>query len=339
MRTPCAEPLAGFNTLALPATAAALALADSPEQLARALDTAERNELPVVVLGEGSNVVFVGDIRALVLRIGLRGIEVMEQSGDQVLLRVAGGENWHALVQWCLEHGYYGLENLALIPGTAGAAPVQNIGAYGVELSSFLQAVHAVEIEQGRAVTLSVEECRLGYRDSVFKHALRDRLVITAIDIQLSRRPAVNLQYPALAQYFEQSDKSCQCPQDVFDAVVDIRRSRLPDPALQPNAGSFFKNPVVDGDRAAELADRYPTLPQYPRGDEIKLPAAWLIDHCGWRGYSEGGVGVHPEHALVLVHYGGADGRALMALAAKIRESVEQRFAIRLEIEPRVYGA
>ena len=333
------EALQPYNTLALQGRAKALVRVNSDNELQEALGWAAARGMPVVPLGEGSNVVIAGDLDALVLRLDTRGIELTGESREAVCLRVAAGENWHALVRWSLRHGLYGLENLALIPGTVGAAPVQNIGAYGVELAPFVQRVHCVAVAGGSPRTLSREECRFGYRDSVFKQGLRDELVITAVELTLSRLPRVQADYPVLAAALGLQCIEAVTPQAVFDAVVDIRRSKLPDPAEIPNAGSFFKNPVVAGDRARELARQFPGLPAYPQADgSAKLPAAWLIDYCGWKGRRVDGLGIHPEHALVLVNYGSNNGRELLSLAAAVADSVGDTFGIALEIEPRVYG-
>jgi len=268
-----------------------------------------------------------------------RGIEVIEDTVDAVVLKVAAGESWHALVQWSLQRGYYGLENLALIPGTVGAAPIQNIGAYGVEIAPFIRRVHTIGIDDRQRVNLSADECEFGYRDSIFKRGLRDKVIITSIELVLSKKPRLQLSYPALRNYLDSHTADELTPQAVFDAVVEIRRSRLPDPADTPNAGSFFKNPVITQQQLAEIVGRAPDLPQYPQDDgQVKLPAAWLIDQCGWKGKRVGGFGVHPQHALVLVNYGGDKGSELLALAGEIRRSVFDAYGIDLEIEPRVYG-
>lgn len=333
------EPLGPYTTLALGGCAAALALAGNEADLGEALDWARAEGLPVVPLGQGSNVVVAGDVDALVLRVDTRGIDVLEDRGDTVVLRVAAGENWHRLVHWSLTQGLFGLENLALIPGTVGAAPIQNIGAYGVELEPFVRQVHCIRVADGGAFSLAGEECGFGYRDSVFKHALRDKVLITAVDLVLSRRPRVRADYPALAQALAGRGIVDPAPMEVFDAVVDIRRSKLPDPAQLPNAGSFFKNPVVGSDRAGQLGRRFPDLPRYPQADgSVKLPAAWLIEHCGWKGYRREGLGIHPEHALVIVNYGNGSGAALLELADEVAASVREAFDIALEMEPRVYG-
>lgn len=327
------------NTLALQASAAAEARVTDAQQLFDGLAWAAEHELPVIPLGEGSNVIFAGDLDALVLRVATRGIEVLEATADEILLRVAAGENWHQLVQYTLQQGWYGLENLALIPGTVGAAPIQNIGAYGVELAPFVAAVHGVNIPDGSSLELTGAECAFGYRDSVFKHGLRDQVVITAVDLRLSTRPSPRFDYPALAQFIEQQRLTEVTPVDVYHAVVSIRRSKLPDPAREPNAGSFFKNPVIDADRARDLVKAFPGLPAYPQPAAMsKLAAGWLIDYCGWKGHRQNKLGVHPEHALVIVNYGNNSGRQLLALADEIARSVLVTFGIALEIEPRIYG-
>ncbi len=331
--------LGSYNTLALQGRAQAFVTVGNERELLAALAQARSLGLPVIPLGEGSNIVLAGDVEALVLRQQCRGIEVLKTAGDAVTLRVAAGENWHDFVRWTLRQGYYGLENLALIPGTVGAAPIQNIGAYGVELRARVLRVHARYLADDRAVTLSNEDCAFAYRDSVFKGALRDQLVITAVDFTLSLQAEVTTSYPALASYFEACPSRAVTPQDVFDAVVQIRRSRLPDPAVVPNAGSFFKNPVIAGETAAALRDSYPGLPCFSQSDgRVKVAAAWMIEHCGWKGFRRDGVGVHEQHALVLINYGGDNGALLLDLAAEIASSVRDAFGVSLEIEPRVYG-
>ncbi|CAA0119809.1 UDP-N-acetylenolpyruvoylglucosamine reductase [Halioglobus japonicus] len=333
------EALQHYNTLALQARAQAFTTVNSEQELLLALARARELQLPVVALGEGSNIVLSGDINALVLRQQTHGIEVLKKGIDNVTLRVAAGENWHAFVRWTLQQGYFGLENLALIPGTVGAAPIQNIGAYGVELCSSVLRVHACNIADGKTVQLSNQECEFGYRDSIFKGRLRDQLVITAVDLQLSLHGAVKTTYPALASYFDEHPQTEATPAAVFAAVVDIRRSKLPDPAVIPNAGSFFKNPVMSGQAAEALAAAYPQLPRFPQPDgTVKVSAAWMIDRCGWKGFRRDNVGVHADHALVLVNYGCERGAQLLQLADDIAQSVEKAFGVQLEIEPRVYG-
>jgi len=335
-----AAPLDAANTLALPARADAFAAPRTVAEVRDALQWARQEGVAVTPLGEGSNVVLAGDLPGLVLKPVLQGVETIAEDGDSRTLRVAAGQNWHAFVERCLREGLYGLENLALIPGAVGAAPIQNIGAYGVELESFIHAVHALSIERGEALVLEREECAFGYRDSVFKHALRDSVVITAVDLKLPLKPCVKTNYPSLDQYLSESGTDSPTPVDVFSAVVAIRSARLPDPASIPNAGSFFKNPIIDSSWAAYMQARHSTMPVFDGGNgRRKLSAAWLIEQCGWKGKREGGVGVHAEHALVLVHTGGATGADLLALADHIQSRVLDTFGVTLEIEPRVYGA
>ncbi len=331
--------LQALNTLALPAHAAALINVNNDRELGEAISWAAAEGLPVMPLGDGSNVVLSPGVSALVLRQSSRAVQLLQQTPESVVLRAFAGQNWHALVEWTLAEGFYGLENLALIPGTVGAAPIQNIGAYGVELAAFVEAVHVRYLAGGESAELSSQACRFGYRDSVFKHGLRDEVVITAVDLRLSRRPEPNVSYPALAGYLKKTNVAAVTPAQLFHAVVAIRRSKLPDPAQLPNAGSFFKNPVVSPEQAHQLGLRFADLPRYQQGDgSVKLPAAWLIEHCGWKGYRSGSVGVHPQHALVLINYGGGDASDLLALAGKIVESVREQFELSLDIEPRVYG-
>ncbi len=331
------EPLACYNTLALPACASAFFEIFLPSDWQRALNYARELQLPILPLGQGSNVVFAGDPGALVVRVATRGIDIVREDEHSVTLRVAAGEDWHTFVQWTLARGYFGLENLALIPGTVGAAPLQNIGAYGVEVNSVVEQVRALHIESGDAVTLANEACEFSYRDSVFKRRLRDRMLITAVDFQLSREPRVNISYPALRAQF---DNSAPSPGEVFDTVVALRRSKLPDPAQQPNVGSFFKNPIVENQFAVHLAKHFSGLPIFEHANGLsKLAAAWLIQRCGFKGARRGDVGVHAKHALVLVNYRDGTGQAILDLAREIQDSVQSAFDVRLELEPRVYGA
>lgn len=334
------EALRPYNTLALQACAEAFVTVSNDAELLSALQWARQRHLPVVPLGQGSNVVVAGDLNALVLRQGTRGIQIIDKGASSVALRVAAGENWHEFVQWSLQQGYYGLENLALIPGTVGAAPIQNIGAYGVELQSVLLQVQARKIADDEQVVLHNAACAFGYRDSIFKRDLKDKLVITAVDLQLSLCPAVKIGYPDLAQYFDQHHLDKPTPHAVFDAVVSIRRSKLPEPSADPNAGSFFKNPLVPPEEAKKLVEKYPDLPCYLQLDgRVKLAAAWMIELCGWKGYRHHDVGIHAKHALVLVNYGNSSGAQVLSLASDIAGSVYENFGIRLEIEPRVYGS
>ena len=325
--------LTAFNTLALPAQARYYARGENSADIHAAIAWAQQRGLPLLPLGGGSNVVLRGEFPGLVLHIALRGKKLLQRD-DYVEVCVAAGENWHELVQWTLQQRAYGLENLTLIPGTAGAAPIQNIGAYGVELAQFLHAVRGIKIDENRELELSAAQCELDYRDSIFKHALRDNFIVTEVVLHLRTQFVAVIDYPALREQLR--DEPLDALQ-IERAVRALRQSKLPDPAQWPNAGSFFKNPVVSAAQFAELQKNYPDMPNYFARDGVKIPAAWLIDRCGWKGRRLGAVGVHSQQALVLIHYGGGDAAALLALAAQIQRDVAQRFAIALEMEPGIY--
>lgn len=330
-------PLGDLNTLAVTATADYLLTIDDAAQIPAAVDFARSRGLPLMVLGQGSNVVFGGDYAGLVLRMMTSGTTVKE-SGSDVLLEVAAGENWHQLVMNCLDRGYYGLENLALIPGTVGAAPVQNIGAYGVELESVLESVSGWHIDRGEWQLLSRQQCEFGYRDSVFKHALKDRFIISAVTLRLRTEADTHTDYQALRDYLQAHALDAADPRAVAAAVIAIRQSKLPDPAAIPNAGSFFKNPVVSRQQYEQLLQRYPDLVAYPlANDRFKLAAGWLLDRAGWKGKQRNGVGFFAEQALVMINPGHRAGAELMALAEDVRRDIQQQFGVELDIEPRVY--
>ncbi len=334
--TPNAD-LRPLNSFGVAARARALARIDSHEGLMAALDYADREGLPVEVLGGGSNVLIVDDLDALVLQPQLRGIEWRGQGDDGwIRVRAAAGENWHAFVGATLDRGAFGLENLALIPGNVGAAPIQNIGAYGVELERFVVAVEAFDRVERRFVRIEAADCGFSYRDSRFKHE-NGRHLIVAVEFALSGTPELRLDYAGLREELRAMDVSRPAPVDVFHAVAAIRRRKLPDPATLGNAGSFFKNPLLSLDRVEGLKAEYPGLPLYPAGrGQAKLAAGWLIESCGWKGFRDGDAGVHQQHALVLVNYGNASGRDILALARRIQVDVQARFGVELEIEPRV---
>ena len=324
-----------YNSLSISAVAEYFCVVDHIDQLHRALNFAHKNKLKVTPLGGGSNLVIASDISGLVLQINLKGLMIEPVERDMLDICFSAGENWHAMVSHCLENGWYGLENLALIPGNMGAAPIQNIGAYGVELCEFLQSVEVVEVATGKVLTLSCEDCEFGYRTSIFKQAAKDSYIITAVTLRLSKMPRVNIEYPSLKASLTSDQPT---PKEIYQAVCKIRRSKLPDPAEIPNVGSFFKNPIVQSEMAANLAVDYPELPIYPYSvSSSKLAAAWLIEHCGFKGCRRGDVGVHPHQALVLVNYQG-NGSAILALADEIKLQVLQTFSVELEIEPRIYG-
>ncbi|TKR32973.1 UDP-N-acetylmuramate dehydrogenase [Luteimonas gilva] len=294
-----------------------------------------------MVLGGGSNLLFAGDPDgALVALTGVRS-KIVSDDGDAVVVRSDAGLEWHALVMSMLARGLNGLENLALIPGTVGAAPIQNIGAYGVEVRDRIHAVEAFEPATGRSLRFAPAECEFAYRDSLFKRE-PDRFVVTAVEFALSRDPAVQVEYAGIRdELAAMGVDGTPTPAQVADAVIRLRRRKLPDPAVIGNAGSFFKNPIVPSDQAAALQDENAALPIF-RGDAEttrKLSAAWLIDACGWKGHRDGDAGVSEKHALVLVNHGAATGMQLLDLARRIADSVRKKFGVDLEPEPRIVGA
>jgi UDP-N-acetylmuramate dehydrogenase len=323
------------NTLALPAHARYYTRIEKLADVHAAIAWANIKKLPLLPLGSGSNIVLRGEWPGLVMQIDLVGKRI-ERHADHAEVTIAAGENWHALVQWTLQQRAYGLENLTLIPGTVGAAPIQNIGAYGVELSHFLHAVRGVLISENRVVELSAAQCELDYRDSIFKHALKDNFIVTEIVLHLRNRFVAVADYPALREQLGDTDYFDA--KQIERAVRAIRQSKLPDPAQWPNAGSFFKNPVISVAQFEQLRSNDADLPHYAARAGVKIPAAWLVDRCGWKGRRLGTVGVHTQQALVLIHYGGGDAAALLALAEMIQTDVHTRFGIVLEIEPTVYG-
>lgn len=294
--------------------------------------------LPRLILGGGSNLLLTKDVAGLVLYMANTGRMVVGESEQQVIVRAEAGENWHDFVQWTLSQGLPGLENLSLIPGSVGAAPIQNIGAYGSELAEFFHSLTFFDFQTGETRFLSREECRFGYRDSIFKHGLRDRAVIINVSFALPRQWQPNLRYAELAA--ELAARSVLAPSalDIADVVIAIRRRKLPDPAEIGNAGSFFKNPVVSTEQHAQLLAKHPQLVSYPQADgSVKLAAGWMIDQCGWKGRSLGAAGVHERQALVLVNRGGATGEEVLALAARIRSDIFQSFEVDLEMEPVIF--
>ncbi|MBD3656295.1 UDP-N-acetylmuramate dehydrogenase [Marinobacter sp.] len=328
--------LRGLNSLGIAATARYFVAVHDSGELTAALAWAEEQQLATLVLGGGSNLVFAGDPPGLVIRIAMRGRHWEDVRNDEATLVLGAGENWHDSVMYAATSGYRGIENLALIPGTAGAAPVQNIGAYGVELKDTLVSVTALDRHSGETVVLGGEDCRFGYRDSLFKQD-PGHYVITEIRLRLSRSRPLSLDYGDLKGYFgDELDLATLTPLDVANAVMAVRRRKLPDPQTLPNAGSFFKNPVVSDETWQRLQQDNPGIAGYPAVGSVKLAAAWLIDQCGWKGYRDARVGVHSHQALVLVNHSGGSGADILALARRIREDVKTRFGVELEMEPGV---
>ena len=325
-----------LNTFHVSAKARWFAAVNSNEELQEALVWARDRQQTFMLIGQGSNILFKQDYPGLVIELHTRGISVVADTAEHVEVEAMGGEVWHEFVQWCLARGYCGLENLSLIPGTVGAAPVQNIGAYGAEVKDTLLSLEALEIATGKFRRFSNAECTFAYRNSVFKHELQGQYVICSVRFRLYKQPKLNLEYPALRQALSGMDPAQLTPQAVSDAVCAIRRSKLPDHQRLGNAGSFFWNPHLSAEQFDKLKAQWPSLPGYPDANGVKVPAAWLIEQAGWKGYREGDVGVHSEHALVLVNHGQATGAELVALSGKIQDSVQQHFGIRLEPEVRI---
>ena len=332
-------PLGTRNTLRVAAAARWSATLRRPEAIGPLLDAPEFEGAPALVLGEGSNVLFAADFPGIVLLPQFDAVNVLGDDGTNVLIRVEAGHGWDAFVTWTLAHGFCGLENLALIPGLVGAAPIQNIGAYGVEVGEYLTTVEAWDRQARRPVRLSRDACVLGYRDSVFRRE-PDRWIVTAIELSLSRRFTPRLDYAGVRAELAAGAITEPTATRVADAVRRLRRRKLPDPAVIGNAGSFFKNPVVPAELARALQASHPSMPVHAAGaGSSKLSAAWLIETCGWRGYRLGDAGISSQHALVLVNHGCATGAELLALARRVARSVEDRFGVRLEPEPRIVGA
>jgi UDP-N-acetylmuramate dehydrogenase len=332
-------PLGGLNTLRISATASCLATVADPDVLPAVLGHEQLRGLPVLVLGEGSNVLFATDFHGLVLRPAWRSVRIVDDDGRMATVQAAAGYGWDALVDWTLAQGLPGVENLALIPGLVGAAPIQNIGAYGVEASEFISAVEAWDRTQGAFVRLDAVACAFGYRDSVFKRE-PDRWIVSNVEFRFDRQRRPSLDYAGVREELAAVGDLDPTPAQVASAVRRLRRRKLPDPASIGNAGSFFKNPVLANERAAELRAANPSLPVYPAGERSsKLSAAWLIEACGWRGLRDGDAGISAQHALVLVNHGHATGTELLSLARRVAESVGERFGVRLEPEPRIVGA
>lgn len=325
-------------TLALACRARTLITASSEQQIIDALRFAQHRNAQALVIGEGSNIVVAADVLDLVIRIASAGKQLLGDDQDYYYLKVAAGENWNELVDYCVGNHYYGIENLALIPGSVGAAPVQNIGAYGVELQQFVHELNYFDTASLTSRVMSARECQFAYRDSIFKHELKDKAVISSVTFKLAKEECLNLSYAGVAEELQASNSIIDA-RGLRDAVVRIRQRKLPDPTILPNAGSFFKNPIIDQSTLACLQQQFPTLVYYPLEDNtrFKLAAAWLIDQAGWKGHRAGNVGVHAQQALVLINYGGATGAEILALAEAIRTSVMEKFSISLELEPRVY--
>lgn len=331
--------LKAFNSFGVDARARYLLRANSSEAVLEALADPMLRSLPRLVLGGGSNVVFVDDWPGVVIQLDVGGVTRVGEVAGKVLVRAGAGERWDDVVRRTIEMGYAGLENLSLIPGSVGAAPIQNIGAYGVELSRVFHQLDMVDLETGERITMDRDDCAFGYRDSWFKQQPPGRYLIVSVTLALPKTPSWALAYGELAEEVARRGNGDISAALIRDVVCDIRRRKLPDPGLLGNAGSFFKNPLVSASQADALLAMYPDAPLYPAGAAYKLSAGWLVERCGWKGRRRGDAGVSEQHALVLVNYGNATGAEIWSLATEIIDDVFARFGIMLEPEPRILGA
>jgi UDP-N-acetylmuramate dehydrogenase len=322
-----------YNTFGLDVTARYFSPFSSLSQLQEALDFSEL-QINLLVLGGGSNILLTKDVDGVVLKNEVMGIEVVREDSMHVYVKAGAGVNWHEFVQYCLEHNYAGVENLSLIPGNVGASPMQNIGAYGVEIKDVFQELEAFHIKEQAYRTFSLEECQFGYRESVFKRKYRNQYVIMSVTYRLNKVPKYNTSYGAIRQELERMGVSDLSIQAISQAVINIRTSKLPDPKEVGNAGSFFKNPQVPNSQYESLKKEYPQIVAFPvDAEHTKLAAGWLIEQCGWKGYRKGDTGCYPKQALVLVNYGKATGAEIYELSKTIITSVKEKFGVTLERE------
>ncbi|MGB3867827.1 MAG: UDP-N-acetylmuramate dehydrogenase [Flavobacteriales bacterium] len=323
-----------FNTFHVAARAARLARFRSAEELRALLQAPELKGLPHMVFGGGSNILLTRDWPGVILLNEITGMEVVEETDEHVVVRSGAGELWHQFVTYCVGQGWGGIENLSLIPGKVGAAPMQNIGAYGVEIKDAFDHLEALRLSDGAVVRFSAAECRFGYRESFFKREGKGQYIILNVAFKLAKHPQVHTHYGSITHELEKRGITQPSIQDVSDAVISIRRSKLPDPLALGNAGSFFKNPVVSAELADRIKAEYPDMVSFPAGDgQVKLAAGWLIEKAGWKGFREANLGVHKDQALVLVNYGGSTGKDIYDLSTRVLESVKEKFGVELERE------
>ncbi|BBR53101.1 MULTISPECIES: UDP-N-acetylmuramate dehydrogenase [Pseudomonas] len=326
-----------YNTFGIDVKARYFTQAHDDAQVRQALAEAIERQVRVLVIGGGSNLLLTGDIDALVLHMASRGRRVLQDDGDRVVVEAEAGEPWHPFVQWSLTQGFCGLENLSLIPGTVGAAPMQNVGAYGVEIKDVFAGLTALDRETGELRDFALEECAFAYRDSLFKRN-PGRWLILRVRFALSRTLHAHLDYGPVRQRLLEQGVHAPTAMAISEAICSIRREKLPDPAELGNAGSFFKNPVVTAALAEQIRERFPGVVAYPQADgQVKLAAGWLIEQAGWKGYRDGDAGVHRLQSLVLVNYGRASGAQVHDLARRIQADIYERFGVELEMEPNLY--
>ena len=328
-----------FNTMHVEAYANAFADIHSVMDLQNLLKLSDIQAMNKLVLGGGSNILLTMPYEGIVFKNSIESFSVIKENDDEIFIDLGGGENWHDVVMRCVNKGYHGIENLALIPGTVGAAPIQNIGAYGVELKDVFHSLEAVNLETGEIEKFNHEECLFDYRDSIFKNELRGLYFISSVTLKLSKKSELNLSYNALSEYLHEKGIDKPNVKDVANAVIAIRNSKLPDPDELPNCGSFFKNPIITKGLFEELQSEYPNIPSYTVDEEfVKVPAGWLIEKAGWKGKRVDEVGTYKNQALVIVNYGERNGLKVLEFASMVMEAVLQKFNIDLEMEVNILG-
>ena len=321
-----------YNTFGIDANAKLFNTFSSVDELEESLMM--YSQYPVFILGGGSNILLTKDYEGVVLKNEIKGIEVMHEDEEHVYVKVGAGENWHQFVLYCINHNWAGVENLSLIPGNIGAAPIQNIGAYGVELDDVFWSLEAFHLKEKRIYTFTASDCEFGYRDSVFKNRYKDEFAILSVTFQLKKKPIFHTSYGAITEELEKAGIKQVTIKAISDAVIKIRSSKLPDPKDIFNSGSFFKNPEISNEKYNELLPKFPGIIAYPLAKgTVKLAAGWMIEQCGWKGYRKGDIGVHAKQALVLVNYGNAKGKDIYDLSEEILQSVNKKFGVLLERE------
>ncbi len=322
--------LKSYNTFGIEVFAKNLVKVDSNACLTNILLNVKWQGINKLILGGGSNILFTKDFEGLVIHNCIKGITCTDESETEITINVGAGESWHDLVLYCVKNNYAGIENLSLIPGTVGGAPLQNIGAYGVEVKNVIESVETIKISSGELQMFTKEECNFGYRESIFKHELKGKYVITGVNFKLNKTPVFQIAYGDIRRVLEENQITELTIKAISDAVIQIRKSKLPDPDKIGNAGSFFKNPEIASELYEVLKQQHPNMPGYPTLGGIKIAAGWLIEQAGWKGFRAGQVGVHAKQALVLVNYGGGTGNEIKNLSLEIQESVDKKFGIKL---------
>lgn len=325
--------LKDYNTFGIDANAKEFVVIKSHQDLQALISQRDLTKEKFLILGGGSNILFTKDFDGLIIKNEITGVELINQDDELVWVKVGAGVVWHDFVLYCIEKGWGGLENLSLIPGTVGASPIQNIGAYGVEVKNVIEEVIGIDLITKHTKIIKSIDCHFEYRSSIFKTTLKNKFLITDVVFRFRKHPELRIEYGAIKDELKKENIEKPTIKDISNAVINIRRSKLPDPAIIGNAGSFFKNPVVSQNKLSELKAAYPSIVSYPFGEQFKLAAGWLIEQAGWKGYRENKVGCHEKQALVLVNYGGAAGADILSLAQKIQDSIKQKFDVDLEME------